>query len=103
LNGYNIVVAFHILKQNPSQYSNYGYGGAAAQAYGYGYGGGDDYAVGTYNPRYHYTAAQNAGFDLNTEDGVPKTMYAKFYYLVNMVYCIKVLGVLTGDTISMIN
>ena len=47
------------------QYANYGYG--------YGFSG-EDYSVGAYNPRYHYLAAQNAGFDLQTQDGLPKTM-----------------------------
>uniref|UniRef100_A0A914KIF7 RRM domain-containing protein n=3 Tax=Meloidogyne incognita group TaxID=654580 RepID=A0A914KIF7_MELIC len=44
--------------------------------YGYGtYGYGEDYSVGAYNPRYHYAAAQSAGFDLRTDDGLPKTIY----------------------------
>lgn len=50
------------------QYANYGYGGSS-----YGYG--EDYSVGAYNPRYHYAAAQSAGFDLKTDDGLPKTIY----------------------------
>lgn len=71
----------------------YGYGGGNFGAYGYGGGGygaagaggqhgysggggggGDDYAGGNYNPRYHYQAAQNAGFELAPEDGMPKTL-----------------------------
>uniref|UniRef100_A0A914LUI9 Uncharacterized protein n=1 Tax=Meloidogyne incognita TaxID=6306 RepID=A0A914LUI9_MELIC len=44
--------------------------------YGFGtYGYGEDYSVGTYNPRYHYAASQSAGFDLRTDDGLPKTIY----------------------------
>ncbi|KAL3120596.1 hypothetical protein niasHT_007888 [Heterodera trifolii] len=48
-------------------YANYGYG-----SYGYG---GEDFSAGAYNPRYHYAAAQNAGFDLKTDDGLPRTIY----------------------------
>jgi hypothetical protein len=56
--------------QFPS-FQNYGYGS------GYGYG--EDFAIGAYNPRYHYMAAQNAGFDLSTQDGLPRTMLAQAY------------------------
>jgi hypothetical protein len=53
------------MQQYP-QFANYGYG----SSYGYG----EDFSLGAYNPRYHYVAAQNAGFELKTEDGLPKTM-----------------------------
>uniref|UniRef100_A0A915ENC4 RRM domain-containing protein n=1 Tax=Ditylenchus dipsaci TaxID=166011 RepID=A0A915ENC4_9BILA len=48
--------------------------------YGYGYGGGDygneDYSGGNYNPKYHFQAAQMAGFDLSSDDPTqPKTVY----------------------------
>ncbi|KAI1712603.1 RNA recognition motif domain-containing protein [Ditylenchus destructor] len=49
--------------------------------YGYGYGGvsydgADDYSQGTYNPKYHYQAAQMAGFDLSMDDPTqPRTVY----------------------------
>ena len=56
-------------------YANYGYG-AGAGSYGYGVTiGNEDYSGGTYNPRYHYQAAQNAGFELGTDDGQPRTVY----------------------------
>lgn len=35
----------------------------------------DDIAGGAYNPRYHYQAAQNAGFNLGTEDAQPRILY----------------------------
>uniref|UniRef100_A0A915N647 Uncharacterized protein n=1 Tax=Meloidogyne javanica TaxID=6303 RepID=A0A915N647_MELJA len=49
-----------------NMYTTYGYG-----TYDYG----EDYSVGAYNPRYHYAAVQSAGFDLRTDDGLPKTMF----------------------------
>ncbi|KAK0416468.1 hypothetical protein QR680_012504 [Steinernema hermaphroditum] len=68
-------------------YSNYGYG-----AYGYGMQAAagmsaaypqmaapntfpDDTTGGAYNPRYHFQAAQSAGFDIGGEDTQPKTLY----------------------------
>lgn len=51
-------------------YANYGYG-----AYGYGGYTTEDYSAGTYNPKYHFQAAQNAGFELGTTDGQPRTLY----------------------------
>lgn len=58
-------------------YPNYGYGAG----YGYGYNpqamaGGNPDNDGTYNPRYHYAAAQNAGFELinQEEGGQPRTL-----------------------------
>jgi len=50
-------------------YGAYGYGGA-----GGGYGG-EDYSAGSYNPKYHFQAAQSAGFELGTTDGQPRTLY----------------------------
>uniref|UniRef100_A0A7E4ZSI1 Nucleolysin TIA-1/TIAR n=1 Tax=Panagrellus redivivus TaxID=6233 RepID=A0A7E4ZSI1_PANRE len=59
-------------------YANYGYG----SGYGYGAGAGatasQDFvsAGGAYNPRYHFAAAQNAGFELVANDeGQPRTLY----------------------------
>jgi len=53
-------------------YPSYGYGN-----YGYGGGAGQDdiSSTGAYNPRYHYQAAQNAGFMFNHEDGQPRILY----------------------------
>jgi len=50
-------------------YGNYGYGTAP------GYAGEDAFSAGSYNPRYHYAAAQQHGFELGTEDGMPRTVY----------------------------
>lgn len=56
-------------------YPNYGYG-----AYGYGYNPAavavNENNDGAYNPRYHYAAAQNAGFELTSQEdgGQPKTL-----------------------------
>ncbi|KAH7666366.1 hypothetical protein AAVH_43275 [Aphelenchoides avenae] len=46
----------------------YGYG-----AYGAAAAGGEVATDGTYNPRYHYQAAQNAGFNVGTDDGTSET------------------------------
>jgi hypothetical protein len=55
-------------------FPNYGYG-----AYGYGYNpaaAAANEGDGQYNPRYHYAAAQNAGFELTShEEGTPRTLY----------------------------
>jgi nucleolysin TIA-1/TIAR len=55
-------------------YPNYGYG-----AYGYGSAAGalpGEPADNSYNPRYHFAAAQNAGFELTShEEGQPRTLY----------------------------
>ena len=56
-------------------FPNYGYG-----AYGYGYGAAPGAATSdndnSYNPRYHFAAAQNAGFELTShEEGQPRTLY----------------------------
>ena len=62
-------------------YPNYGYG-----AYGYPYNPATAMAPpvdndGAYNPRYHYAAAQNAGFELinQEEGGQPKTLYVPWF------------------------
>jgi nucleolysin TIA-1/TIAR len=47
-------------------FGNYGYGGVGTDDYG---------SAGSYNPRYHYQAAQNAGFTFNNEEGQPRILY----------------------------
>uniref|UniRef100_A0A1I7RW23 Nucleolysin TIA-1/TIAR n=1 Tax=Bursaphelenchus xylophilus TaxID=6326 RepID=A0A1I7RW23_BURXY len=52
-------------------YTSYaGYGGFTN-------GGGEDSfgGAGAYNPRYHFQAAQNAGFNLSADDGQPRVLY----------------------------
>uniref|UniRef100_A0AC34GS43 RRM domain-containing protein n=1 Tax=Panagrolaimus sp. ES5 TaxID=591445 RepID=A0AC34GS43_9BILA len=56
-------------------FPNYGYG-----AYGYGYNAGAPGAANdndnSYNAKYHFAAAQNAGFELTShEEGQPRTLY----------------------------
>lgn len=54
-------------------YPSYGYG----DSYGYNtvIRSCDEYSAGAYNPRHHYQAAQNAGFELGSIDGLPRTIY----------------------------
>uniref|UniRef100_A0A8R1U2U8 RRM domain-containing protein n=2 Tax=Onchocerca TaxID=6281 RepID=A0A8R1U2U8_ONCVO len=76
-------------KFNSYGYGAYGYGQQVATPYGHdetgmmqsvmgpGTGGGGSCASsgGAYNARYHFQAAQNAGFDTGSEDHQPRTVY----------------------------
>ncbi|TKR77308.1 hypothetical protein L596_018305 [Steinernema carpocapsae] len=74
---------------NSYGYGAYGYGmqaqaAAGMSAYGQMMGGGggaaqppapEDITGGAYNPRYHFQAAQSAGFDIGSDDTQPRTLY----------------------------
>ncbi|VDM13082.1 unnamed protein product [Wuchereria bancrofti] len=74
---------------NSYGYGAYGYGQQVATPYGHdetgmmqgvmgpgtGGGGSCTSSGGAYNARYHFQAAQNAGFDTGSEDHQPRTVY----------------------------
>ncbi|MCP9262251.1 TIA-1/TIAL RNA binding protein [Dirofilaria immitis] len=74
---------------NSYGYGAYGYGQQVATPYGHdetgmmqsvmgpgtGGGGSCGSSGGAYNARYHFQAAQNAGFDTGSEDHQPRTVY----------------------------
>ncbi|KAI6174590.1 RNA recognition motif [Aphelenchoides bicaudatus] len=49
-------------------FGNYGYGGISTDDYG-------NPSAGSYNPRYHFQAAQNAGFTFGGEESQPRILY----------------------------
>lgn len=82
------------LQYNAYGYGAYGYGQQVATPYGHdetgmmqgmiapgtGGGTGGGSSGGAYNARYHFQAAQSAGFDTGSEDHQPRTVYVFFFF-----------------------